>query len=560
MLSGKAKTLFIQAGFFLLTLLLGGIQAWNHRYNLSTGDAVSYLDIGDAYWRGNFSAAINDYFSPLYCWILGFFIKVISPGIYWEFLTVKIANLFILSCGFLAFSFFLKEFIYYYEAKVNQGETKKYLQIPQWIWLILGYSLFIWSSLQWIGVDNDTPDMCVATITYLAAGLILKIYTRSDSWYNFLFLGVTLGVGYLAKAIMFPMALIFLGTCFFCIGSLRRTWGRIILATLIFIVVAGPFIFAISQKSGSFTFGSAGKLNYAWNISHNIGGHHWQGKPSGSGTPQHPTRVIFAEPTVYEFATPIAGTYPPWHDPSYWNAGLQPKPNLPRQIAEVVSHSWEYYQIFGKYLLFGYLIFIIASGNFWVQGRELLKNWPLYIPACAGLGALLLVHVRPRLIASFVVLLFAAVFGSLRLPNNPQVKRFVIGITLGVCLLTLSSLSNISDIAGEPIHWKIAQGLEKLGVTNGEQIAILGKYGDGSSYYWARLAKVKIVVEIPEIASFWDADSTTQKQIYQEVKDAGAKLIVQEVGTKPSEDSNWQQISNTNCYLHFLTKPQNLES
>ena len=31
-------------------------------------DGVSYLDIGDAYFRGDWKAAVNAYWSPVYSW------------------------------------------------------------------------------------------------------------------------------------------------------------------------------------------------------------------------------------------------------------------------------------------------------------------------------------------------------------------------------------------------------------------------------------------------------------------------------------------------------------
>ncbi len=60
----------LTAAFWLLALLLGFFQAWAARFTIAHG-AVSYLDMGDAYFRGDWAMAVNGYFNPLYAWVLG---------------------------------------------------------------------------------------------------------------------------------------------------------------------------------------------------------------------------------------------------------------------------------------------------------------------------------------------------------------------------------------------------------------------------------------------------------------------------------------------------------
>src|SRR3954452_20137182 len=76
---------------WLIALALGAAQAWATRFTMNP-DGVSYLDIGDAYWRRDWPNAINAYWSPLYSWILGGFLKVIKPSIYWEYPLVHLVN------------------------------------------------------------------------------------------------------------------------------------------------------------------------------------------------------------------------------------------------------------------------------------------------------------------------------------------------------------------------------------------------------------------------------------------------------------------------------------
>src|SRR5688500_8383328 len=83
---GLPKTLF-----WLVAILLGGLQAWQGRYPIDA-DGVSYLDIADAYMRGDWRNAINAYWSPLYSWILGLVLHLARPSSFWESSVVRLVN------------------------------------------------------------------------------------------------------------------------------------------------------------------------------------------------------------------------------------------------------------------------------------------------------------------------------------------------------------------------------------------------------------------------------------------------------------------------------------
>jgi hypothetical protein len=50
--------------FWCVALLAGFLQAWAGRHSM-TSDGMAYLDMGDAYWRGDWTMAVNAYWSPL---------------------------------------------------------------------------------------------------------------------------------------------------------------------------------------------------------------------------------------------------------------------------------------------------------------------------------------------------------------------------------------------------------------------------------------------------------------------------------------------------------------
>jgi 4-amino-4-deoxy-L-arabinose transferase-like glycosyltransferase len=561
----------LKAIFWLIAIVLGALQAWVNRYKLSTDDIIAYLDIGEAYLQGDWQRAINGYWSPLYSWILALSVSVLKPSAYWEFPAVKLVNFLIYLLTLVCFDFFLRELIFSYQEKLLQLSPNNSFKIPKWAWIVLGYTLFLVSSLQWIGISIDTPDMCVAAIVYLAAALVLCIQRESKNWLNYLAIGAVLGLGYLAKTAMFPIAFVFLGVALFSVGNLRRAILPILASIIVFTVICAPFLVAISTAKGHPAFGDSGKLNYAWLVTEQVRSYRfWHGQESGSGIPKHPPRKIFDEPNVFEFATPIGGTYPPWHNPSYWYEGLILKFNPIKQIKVLFKNIFYYYQIFLGGLIFGYLIIVTLSGNFWHSVKQLNENWMLLIPAAAGLGIYMIgidmpiahIETQPstRYIAPFIVLLFAGVFSSVRLPDSQKSKRLITGISLATFLLlavplpyqtTKGLLTGVTE-QQQHIHWQVADRLHQLGLQPGEKVAILGAYIH-PHYHWARVARVKIVAEILDADVFWARNAAVQSEILKKIEDTGAKVIVQKPGIKiPDSASSWQKVGNTDYYAYFF--------
>jgi len=79
----------------------------------------------------------------------------------------------------------------------------------------------------------------------------------------------------------------------------------------------------LSRSRQRFTFGDVGKLAFAITVDQ-IPQFFWQGE-KGSGVPTHPVRQLLAHPHIFEFASPIGGTYPPAFDGGLL-AGRRPRP------------------------------------------------------------------------------------------------------------------------------------------------------------------------------------------------------------------------------------------
>jgi hypothetical protein len=78
-----------------------------------------------------------------------------------------------------------------------------------------------------IGVAAIGPDLLVTAFIHLAASVLLRL-RRETSPLSFVLFGLTLGIGQWAKAIMFPISLVFLTVSIFRV----RSWKQTLFSTL----------------------------------------------------------------------------------------------------------------------------------------------------------------------------------------------------------------------------------------------------------------------------------------------------------------------------------------
>jgi len=98
-----------------------------------------------------------------------------------------------------SFEFLMRQVIRVLRRENERSGADSASPLPTWIWQLLGYSLFAWSTLGMMWAPRMiTPDLCVATFVYLDCGLLLSLRSSIKS------LGLVsawayLGFGYLAK-------------------------------------------------------------------------------------------------------------------------------------------------------------------------------------------------------------------------------------------------------------------------------------------------------------------------------------------------------------------------
>jgi 4-amino-4-deoxy-L-arabinose transferase-like glycosyltransferase len=554
----------LEIAFWLLAIGLGFFHAWADHHYLLNADVMSYLDVAEAYRRRDWHAALNSYWSPLYSWLIAGALAIIKPSTYWKFAVVHLVNfanyLFALAC----FTFLMRELL-----QRRQNSAENFITLRDLELLALGYSLFIWSSLFLVTIQLESPDMLVAGFVYLATAILLRLRRQPSKWIWFAVLGFVLGIGYLAKSPMLPIALVFIVASLLSAGSWRRAVPRVALTVALFLLVAGPFIFALSRAKGRLITSESGKLNYLWSIN-KVADRHWQGAEPGSGQPHHATRKIFDNPPAFEFSQPIAGTYPVWYDPTYWYEGSVSHFDGRQQLRVIVSSVKSYYELFHIWglqdgLLVVVVVLYLMGGRRRLLLRDLFEQWPLILPAIAIMSLYLLVNVQGRYVAPFIVLLWLALFSAVRLNNTPEAARLLKSITvvlvISILLTTVASSSreigrSVGQLVGgeDPAaheQWQVAEGLREKGIAPSNPVAFIG---DSHRAFWAHLLGLRIISEIrrEEVPKFWESDPAVQGELIEAFARTGAKAVVAEKPPASSNLSGWQRIRDTHYYVYML--------
>jgi hypothetical protein len=556
-MSSKPSSRPSRVFFWCVAIAAGFIQVWAHRNDVSP-DSISYIEIGWATARDGLHQIVNAYWSPLYPFILSILFRLLHPSAEWEFAAAHFLNFAVYLVSLASFELFLKELIL---ARQTDGELpRNSLPVSDrtvWIW---GYVFFLWASCFWLGPAAVTPDLCVAVVVYLASAVLFRIGRGRGSWIVFAGLGALLGLGYLAKAAMFPVSFVFLFSAF-CLSrgggvSFRGAALRTLLAMGAFAIFSLPLIVSISAVKGRATFGDAGRINYAEYVNRATRWVHWQGEPAGTGTPVHPTRKIFSEPAVFEFAAPVQGSYPPWYDPSYWYEGVRPHFVAKEQLVALFRAANMYLKIFSKSgALWVVLVALwIASGRVVNWGRFAARTWVVLLPSVAALALYALVHVEFRFIAPFGLMLVLVTLARARIVSGTEpgwVRRFHLIMVLAPTIVIAWAVSRdlFDVIANKPYEpWVVAQQLHTMGIPPGTEVGVIGSAGDT---YWAHLGGMRIIAEIPEKEDlrFVAADDARRQQVLALFSSVGAKIVVTGNAVVANPAEGWRPIPGTR---HFM--------
>ena len=537
---------------WIVVSIFGFFQAMAGRFYMNP-DGVSYSDLADAYSRADWHSAISPYWSPLYPFLLSIAFRLVHPSAYFEPIAIHLLNFLLYLVCFACLQLFIFEIAMPRDVQsVNGG-----VRFSRPALLAFGAVAFLTLAQHYLPLSLVTPDLCVLAVALLASTAVLRLERLGINNGRLIGLGIILAIGYLAKAAFFPVAFVFMAAALARKTALRTLLVRSCVVTAAFFAIAGPNILAVSKIKHSITFADTGKLNYLWFVN-GMSSIHFEVPGNTQGLPIHPSRKIFDNPNVYEFASPVRGTYPVWFNPSYWNEGVSPRFDLEQQLNAIRATSYAYKAMFSKASEFFFAWLLLAVLQY-QSGLSLLTNlqerWRILVPSLAALAVYWPVFVEGRYIAGFILIIWIAMYSSIRLPDN-RVSGNLLSATVTVLavamLITLyPQLHDNVEASSQPMpnpQWEVAKALHRdFGLQDNDSVGCIGHCFFS---YWARLAHLKIVTEIPSHQAFvfHSSSPSTRLTALRSMAATGAKVVL----TPINFGDGWERVGQTDYFLYDL--------
>jgi 4-amino-4-deoxy-L-arabinose transferase-like glycosyltransferase len=533
----------------LICICFAAGVTWSARHHIIT-DGVSYLDIASEVNSGDLAALGNSYWSPAYPALIGAGLFLLRPSAANEVPVLQLVNfvIFILTLG--AFSLFFR----YWSRSIPEFERAGIRD--KGLFTLFAFASFLWFTASLVIVPFPTPDMMVVAIVLFVAAMGCRLSQPGACWKHFAGLGALLGLGIYVKSALFPLAFVFIALFFISLARSsdiprRRQLAFLALTTAMCTVVAAPLIVCMSMQAGKFTTGEAGKLNYLWNVNRFEPNHvGWSGGTAPEyGTPLHPPRKLMENPTVLEFETPTAETYPLWHSPGYWYAGAKTVFSWHKQIHGISESLEEYGKIAVRAIGFiGGAIVLFALGmskgkraqrwriSFW------LLAWPL-----AGCAMYSIVRLHPRYVAAFLLILCLEVYRALVFRVGRRVSIGVCAIALLVVMTPLflrasktfaTSVRQLRHPVDEE-YVVAAHNLQHLGLQPGDKVAVAGF---ALNCFYARYDRLRIVSQILTPDDFWRLNPSDAKRVEDRLASIGVKALIVFDHPARKQEAGWTDV------------------
>ena len=179
--------------------------------------------------------------------------------------------------------------------------------------------------------------------------------------------------------------------------------------------------------------------------------------------------------------------------------------------------------------------------------RRLMSFWPILVPAVATFVMYAMVHWEERYTIGAMPVVFGTAMaatgfsGAGRSAYVLRAASLTLGLSVVCWVLPLSMLNAYLDGLNSAQQVVVAERLRAMGIEPGDHVAMIG---DGFNEYWARLEKVRIVAEAPNLntdktgdspAEFWDSSPEIELRVLNILKSAGAKAVIAPTAHKGSK-------------------------
>lgn len=563
----------------LLVLTLGGVEDWYGKTvagDVYGSDAVQYLDIARAFERGDLHSALNPLWSQGYPALLAFARPLFAAGNAGEWNSVRLVNFLIFAFSWLCFAGLARELL--------RGRKRSDVT------LCGAVCIFLTAQLCMDQASRVGPDQLVAAIFFLVCALLLRML-RAPSDRLSVVLGLTLGLGFLAKSIFLPLGCVALLIAGAGLAWKRHRFAEILPAVGMFLAIVLGYGAALSVEFGAPTLGEAGSLNYAWHVDrltkwvHWEGGVdaadkawpkpwiarfvHWETDPPDFGRPVHPSAMIGSAPTVYAFKGAVQATYPPYFDAPYWYRGYKHPVRWRYQVVALGKNLGDFAVVLVKQPL----VWTLTVAFLWLfrlrDDRDVLwlemplwldATWPVYLLAGAGLAIYLPVHLEGRYIAMFLTVLLLLKLEAFR----PLFARSPIRTTVVTALILAGFMAGLvedqHEVWSRAVHrwqyqdnleWREGAALKGFGLAPGSEIGVIS-WTPNVQCDWAYLAGLRITSEIEtpqDEKTFWELGDLDQNAAMLRFRQAGAVAVV--TRDRPKDGAaGWDQVESLPMWVY----------
>lgn len=185
----------VRTAFWIIGPIFAAILAFTTRYFIN-GDAMTYIEMGEAVVKGEFRALANLTYSPAYPILLGLAQTVLDTNPLNEIQALKCVNFF----GFLLAMACGDWLIHIAKRDLDRLRTVGERPMPGWLISALCYSMFLVAGLVLVRLRLINPDMLVFAMVLLVTGVLMWIREEPSRLLKYVLLGAATGVGYLSKS------------------------------------------------------------------------------------------------------------------------------------------------------------------------------------------------------------------------------------------------------------------------------------------------------------------------------------------------------------------------
>lgn len=541
--------------FWSYGLLLALAQTWVFRYQVSS-DSVSYLDMSDGVLPGgHWRRLINGVWSPLYPFLLGLVRRVFTIGPANEIAAGHFLNILFFVFAFAAFELLLGQSERLPGGPAGQERSVSRTSFPVWARRSVAYALFLWLSIDEISLRNLRPDMLMSGFLYLSVAILLAMRKRPARWRDFLLLGAVLGIGFLAKEPMLPIGILVLALAVLTVQDWRPALKMAISAAALVLVIGGIYYLPLSEERHRFTLGESGSFNYEVHVDDAGPSWYLQNPGRAGGHFQRSPQKIFEHPAAYAFSLYPAVTHPLRFDPSDWVSGLRPRFALKPQLKALIDNVAIFREILQQMIWPAIAVALLLVFSDLKRVTESFRaRWQTAAVGTAGCVMFALVHVEPRYVAGFLLLISVTLL-DLSVPRKGA-RTISAGVVLIALLTLLIPVTRQTYVRHRQGFGRIntdaeaAEALQKIGLAPGDGVAKISPlvYDLGAE----RIARVEVVAEVDyeQAADFWKAPLAVQDEVVRTLLAHGAKVVIATMPQLTSANrSEWVELGSTGYWV-----------